>query len=274
MEFYFFKQKEIDSIKIYEDNPLDLLESELLLNNFFNDNKSFFQSQTKESHPTNCEILESKTFSLSLDYNSRDKDIFDRKLVISNLNKKRGRKRLKDKKDIKTHNNFSSDNILKKIQTHYLSFILFFLNEILMNLGYKFRFFSLDYRFKSNIKKEFLKSLKAKTIGDIICNPISNKYKTLDKNINLKTYQEIKNNEVLKKIFQYNYLQLFQDIYYKNNKIVDLKKFGLNKKIQLSNKVKMFEDLLKLHYSNKLYLKAIKKCIINNFLPNSIFLLK
>ena len=47
---------------------------------------------------------------------------------------------------------------MRKIQSHYLSFIISFLNNILEILNYKQQFFKLDYEFKRNVKKNFVES--------------------------------------------------------------------------------------------------------------------
>ena len=70
---------------------------------------------------------------------------------------------------------------------------------------------------------------------------------------------------------------MFRNIYYKSNKIINLKEYGLNKDIYLSNNVKMLNDLLKTNEdldTNKKYLKRIKEIVIKNFFPESIFILK
>ena len=53
--------------------------------------------------------------------------------------------------------------------------------------------------------------MKEKTIGQIICNKISNKYK--EENSNILLYDKIKRNTIMKKILEINYLKLFE-IYY------------------------------------------------------------
>ena len=65
--------------------------------------------------------------------------------------KKRGRKRfVYNEKKQKVHDKNATDNLLRKVQVHYLSFIVSFLNEILKALNYKQRFFQLNYRMKQN----------------------------------------------------------------------------------------------------------------------------
>ena len=144
---------------------------------------------------------------------------------------------------IRIHDKNTADNLLRKIQVDYLNFIVQFLNEILAFLNFRERFLKLSYEFKSNIKKEFVKSLKTKTIGDIICTQISNKYKK-DHYYNRYIYEQTKWNKVLNKIYSQNYLLFFRKIYFKSERKINLKEFGLNKEIILSHKAKMYKDLV------------------------------
>ena len=204
-----------------------------------------------------------------------------RNLFISSIYTKKKRGREKQKQDdtnenenednhniIKIHDKNTSDNLLRKVQVHYLTFIVQILNEILSHLNYKQRFLNLSYEFKRNIKKDFVNSLKNKTIGEIICTPISNKYKKeLDYNRNI--YDQIKEDRLLSQIFSENYLLLFRKIYFKSERI--LRGYGLNKRIILSDKVKMYKDLLKKINSSDEYEKNIKNCVNRNFFHKSLF---
>ena len=198
------------------------------------------------------------------------------------LKKKRGREKLKKQeinnsdqiRDYRIHDKHTSDNILRKIQVHYISFIVSFINEILKKFNFKQRFLNLTYSFKKNINKEFINYLKTEDIGKILCNKISGKYKK-DENINKNIYDEIiQKNEIIKKIFSEKYSLLFKNIYYKSNKLINLSEYGLNKNIILSEDVKMFKDLLKdieKKNTDKEYIKNIKICATKHFFPNSLF---
>ena len=183
--------------------------------------------------------------------------------------KKRGRKKEKENKN-QTHDKYWMDNILKKIQIHFLSFIILFLNDILKSLNYSQQFLKLDQSFKENIKKDFVESLKKKTIAEIIDNKISIKYKKKIKTIdNKKIYEELKDKENLKGLFKENYLELFKNVYYKNKKNINLKRYGIEKEINLSKEVKFYEDLLKKNGAfdeNSEYAKNINECIYINYL--------
>lgn len=182
--------------------------------------------------------------------------------------RKRGRPKTINKKDQKydkIHDKNQTDNLLRKIKVHYFSFIILFLNDILKILNYKRKFSQLNYEYKSNISKDFVKSLKENTIGEIICNKISSKYKYKDENSNKLLYDKIKGNIIMKKILEIKYLKLFE-IYYESNKIISLEEYGINKEIILTNKVKMYNDLLQKQKFYERDKKEIEKCIKKNFL--------
>ena len=194
------------------------------------------------------------------------------KIVIK---KKRGRGNINDlkEKSINIHDKYSADNLLRKLQVHYLSFIISFLNDILKNLNYKKKFLKLDYKFKKNVKQNFVESLKSKSLREIICNNISSKYQNYNDDANEIICKKIQKDEILNKILSENYLQLFKKIYLKSNKIVNLKEYGLDKEIILSKEVKMYKDLLKSFEENKEYKKSMNECINRNFLIESKFLI-
>ena len=192
------------------------------------------------------------------------------------INKKRGRGRkgalIQSKK---IHDKYSNDNLLRKIQIHYINFIVDFVNDILENLKYEHRFFRLKYKMKKNVNNDNIKLLKQQSIGELLCNKISLKYRKKDENSNKKVYEIIKQDSILNKILSENYLKLFKKIYYKSNKTINLKEFGLDKNIVFSKNVKMFKDLLKNNQSfdkDKEYIKNINECVSQNYIPDLKFL--
>ena len=273
--------------KIYIDNELYLIDSESeLLNpqdNVFDFSNSLDKNEFalfKEEKDKTEKIILNCPDNLS---NVKKENI--KKFIIkeesnstqfTNKKTKRGRERKikeneNENKKEKFHDKNTSDNLIRKIQVHYLSFVVSYLNDILNNLNYSIQFLNLNYKFKRNIKRDFFQSLKKKTIGEIISNEISIKYKGKEKNFNKNLYEQIKDNEVLNKIFEDNYIKLFRKIYYKSKEKINLKEYGLNKDIYLSKNVKMLNNLL----TNDIeYNKKIKEKIIKNFLSDSLFLLK
>ena len=185
--------------------------------------------------------------------------------------KKRGR--MKQKKINKIHDKHTIDNVLRKIQVNYITFLISFINEILKNLNYNERFLKLDYSIKKNINKYFFESLKTKNIGEIICSKISDKYKKVKKN-NKNIFEKIKEKKnkekkVIINILSENYLDFFWKIYYKSSKLINLKEYGLDKEITLSDKVIMYKDLLKKNEKldpNENYNNNINNCVNNNFI--------
>ena len=175
----------------------------------------------------------------------------------------------KEENNQNTHDKFSNDNLLRKIQIHYISFLISIINLILRDLNYEEQFLKLNYNIKKNINKKFFESLKNKKLSEIICNKISKKYKKYDSNINIKIYNKIKNNEILKNFFNENYLSFFKNIYYESKRIINLKKYGLEKEIFLSEEIKMFKDLLQdnidENIDNKKYVEEINLCVEINY---------
>ena len=223
----------------------------------------------------------------SLDYRKREKikkkEKFPKFIVKKennstklNVNKgKRGRK--SKKKPNRFHYSYAPDNLLRKINVHYLTFIISFLNDILKIYNFKYKFLKLNYNFKKSINKTFFEDFKKQTIGDIIRNEISKKYNHKDTKYNDKIINIIKNNEDLNKILSDNYLNIFKNIYLKNNKRVNFKDYKIKKDIILSNNVKMFKDLLlknveKNNNNIKLFIQCIKKNFINDDINDIIFL--
>ena len=271
-------------------------ESDISLDEFFNNNYNEIEKSIKEPIFSLSDSKPNSSFFPSeiCDSNEKEKEskeISQKKSTIKFLVKKdmnysqstfnqlsrkkrnRGKKRAKnfeENENRKIHDIYSTDNILRKIQVHYLNFIILFINILLKNLNYSEEFFKLDYEFKKNI---FLESLKKQTLGEIISNKISIKYKKYDKNINKTIYEKIKENEILNNILSENYIKFFKKIYYKSYYNINLKEYGLDKEIILSKKVKMYKDFLKDNKeSGEKYIKYIKECTLKNFLPDSIFL--
>lgn len=317
MNFYFenstLLEPQTENIFFNQENDYEK-ENELSYTNESSNsyNLCFFQNEINDTFPCFYEKEEKKTIEEKKE--KLEKDLFeiqkkedDQKLLIFNKNevkdkdkdkeqstsqkdstplvkRKRGRGRQDDlnsslNENDKIHNKFSTDNLLRKVQVHYMTFIISFVNEILGYLNYKEKFLKLDYEFKKNVNKTNIQNLKTKNIKDIICNKISKKYRNKETN-NLLICEEIKDkkeNELINNILSENYLKLFKKIYYKSNKIINLKEYGLDENIVLSRNIKMFDDLLKVKenedYDNHdQYIKYIKECAIQNYLPESIFL--
>ena len=183
-------------------------------------------------------------------------------------NKKRGRKSNSEEEKEKNHDKYSPDNVKRKIQVHYLSFITLIINVILDSCGIREKFYKLEYEFKRIVNKKHFNYLINSKIGDIISKEISNKYKKKRKDNNSNVYNYFIANKVLEGIFEMKYLDFFRMFYMKKEKIVDLKIIGIDKIITLSEKTETYYDLLeKLKKENdEKYIKLIDECIKNYYL--------
>ena len=158
-------------------------------------------------------------------------------------NKKRGRKSMKKKK---FHLKSDFDNVLTKIQIHFLNFLINISNDVLKatltknNLHFK----HINYNFKKQITYEHFKYLKTVPIKVLLEKDISSKYRKYSKDFNSKILQQvIPSSKWLEEFFNMKYLSLFR-IYYNNCK--PLKQINFNgKNINLSLNTKSFFNLLK-----------------------------
>lgn len=168
------------------------------------------------------------------------------------------------------HDKYCPDNILRKVQVHYINSIIACVNEILKYLNYSQRFLNIKYEIKSNTNKENFESLKKKNIGEILCSKGSPKFKKKIKFIcNEKIYEKIKNDIILQNIFKENFIDFFNNIYYKKREEISFEKYGIGKDFHLSDNVKIFEDLLNRIGQDDLnieYIQKINYCIYINYL--------
>ena len=109
---------------------------------------------------------------------------------------KRGRKSKSKKKGEKKkiHSKKDLDNLLTKIQAHFLNFLINLSNDALKtafgeDTSYNFK--KLPYETKKKVQYEYFHWIKNNTIKDILQMKISEKFKTFDKDANYKTLKEI-----------------------------------------------------------------------------------
>ena len=170
----------------------------------------------------------------------------------------RGRKGIQDNNlDRRIHSASDDDNVLRKIQVHYLTFIVNFTNDVIRtfiedkNVP---QFKNLDYKIKKIVKHKVVEDFKSKTIGEILKSRISPKMKTYDSFANNNIYDDICNRSPLMEEFlQTQYINLFKEYY--NNKD---RKIEVNGKImQLSSRTKTYNDLILKNYQYKDKIKYI-----------------
>ena len=188
----------------------------------FNDKYlKFFNFPGEESDSENSsnliqmnDILNPESSSSSLDEEELyyiSKKILKRNLGnifrIESAKKKIGPKKKKETKKAE-HNAWAKENIISKIQRHYLNFIISFLNDsILSILGEKKRktifFLNINNKVKSKSSSDHIAKMKKSTISDILKNSgISNRYKYYDENTNKINVEALIEHPWFKDIFE------------------------------------------------------------------------
>ena len=168
--------------------------------------------------------------------NNNKKDLFKTELL-----KKRGRKINKESKKA-THSALFKDNITRKIQVHFLSFLVSLINDIISTFPLKdISLKDLAYNMKEKISKVYFEKLKKSSIKELIENiNISSKFKNYKENINrevIKTLIEY-DFDYFSKLFEKDYLFFFR-LYYNDEKPLNkLSLFG--KTIKFSKKTEPF----------------------------------
>ena len=239
--------KEASEIKEYKnDNNYN---SNISSTNFEKENDFIFTNNSNS-------IPQSKTDKIIFVVNEElKKNESNEKHMNFFVSKKRGRK---NKSNKKIHSAFDDDNILRKIQVHYISFITSFINDIIYNFTKSETvplFKKIDYKLKKDVSQNFFKKLKTLKISDIIQMKPSPKMKIHHESVNQDIYKQICNIlPFMKEFFDQNYLTLFKIYLGKRDKI-----FIVNgKKINISEKTKIFIDLIQKNkvYKEKLFFVA------------------
>ena len=166
--------------------------------------------------------------------------------VVNNIGNKTKRGKQSTKKSQKdVHDNTKQDNLIRKIQVHFFSFVIAFCNDAYKKVfkSSNKSFKNINQKNKKTVNFDYTYGLRNLCIKDLLKMKISEKY---------TSYKEFYNEELLKKIeysskwldqlFQMNYLKLFS-YYYNKGKPLDKIVFE-NEEIILSKKTKSFYYLL------------------------------
>ena len=117
------------------------------------------------------------------------------------------------------HSSKSEDNILTKIQTHFLNFVIFFLNECVYNYykNRKIKFIKFAHIIKAKVTSQNLSKMKNLTIYDLLKeNEISSKFKRYNKNNNKKNAEILSEIPWFKKIFELKFFIFIQILLQRN----------------------------------------------------------
>ena len=218
-------------------------EKELDTSSFEIDRNSLASSDSSESSISTFDLL----FN-----NNKEEDIkiyYDNKrrfFSIENfVKKKRGRPANNNTKR-KPHTKNTEDNVITKIKTHYMKFIINFINDCINSKNKKKLFKHFNHKDKSSPTRMHIKELQDSSISDLLMNiQFSTKYKKNKKNaeFNRKLVEKLsKDNTFFTRLFKMEYLELF-DYYYNGNKptkniVID------DQTIKLSESTTTFFDLI------------------------------
>ena len=144
----------------------------------------------------------------------------------------------------KRHTKDTSDNILRKIQVHFLSFVVSFMNVLLTVLlkksGYSDIFVDIDYNIKKVISKKTFSSFKKMDIGEILRHKASPKFRTKNEENNSIIYEKVKENKDVNYFLSKNFMKLFKDVYLKNKRSINENGIVFD----LPRNVETFDDFL------------------------------
>ena len=177
----------------------------------------------------------------------------------------------KREKSVKPQKKFRPDNILTKINIHFLNFLVMYINFLLNFFDIEEKFLKIDYKCKK-ITNEYFQELKNKILKDILIEDISRKYRNYKKDKNKNVVKKIINIPFLKKLLSEKYIDIFINIYYKNERIINLEKYGKNNNINIiklpKTGIKMFDDFIeKLRKTeSQEYIEKIKKFVFKKFI--------
>ena len=152
----------------------------------------------------------------------------------------------------KIHSKYRDDNIRNKIFTHFIFFVISFLNDYGKQFIHQKIFFKgITYKFRQKLNFQKIKIIMSYSIKEFCNLPVSTKHKNCV-NLNAKSFK------LLSKFFDEEFTNmkicnLYQYFYYPNN--LDLIKtyFGL------SDEIENFEKLLEKYNNDIEYRKKLKK---------------
>ena len=187
------------------------------------DNVSIFEKIYEKYNP--IEFTEKKKIEISKIYKPNEVIIpyFDSKKISNQkkTTKKRGRKLKKEiciiRPRERIHSRLNSDNIKRKIKTHFHCFIISFLNLTIKkeyNGIQKFTFKKMNSEVTQNISIKYNKNLLLKPIKEILKN-VSLKYN--DSSQNIKIISKIPSSKIeINKLLNCTYQQMYEDYYLKS----------------------------------------------------------
>lgn len=252
-------------LNIFDSLPISMIDKNLIeaSNNIDNDSFNFLINNNNNKFDLGkLSIIINEQFEIipksippKSNKKKKKKDIKD----ISNNDKnyfvkKRGRPiKTPGKKSRKnSHGRKCPCNIRTKLTIAYFSFLIQFINSIIevilceendVNDISQYRLKRINH--SKNISKKLIQNLKQQRIRQIVSFEINSEDINGEKNENNEICQKIiEKNTKLEKIFNQYYMEFFENIFYKNKREVNLKKYGINKKLFLNSNVVLYKDFI------------------------------
>ena len=248
-----------------EYHPLDeynILEKEKSFkdnyDNFTANDNSFqlFHSFNDEKNSIKISDITEKTEIKEIKENNYKKNLFSTK-----KRKNPGRKPLVNNKNknLKCHDKFEKSNILKKLLTHFITFLITFSNDAIKSVlneeQFKESFLKIEhnYKFKIKLNSKNNPQIKLNKIFDYPIstinkgiNPKKGKNKNIDFEHNKKVFENIQRlSPILNEFFEKNILDIFKDYFFVDKNIKPFVYFK-DIKIKFSSETKTFYDFLEL----------------------------
>lgn len=177
----------------------------------------------------------------------------------------RGRKRTRNNGEIHSRN--KKDNVTRKILIHSINFIRDFINFLLKQFGFEVEFYKIDGNLKKKENKSELIKLRKSNVKEILCQKLSPRFKKeKNKDINEEIFKIVKKNSVIYNLLSEKYLKIFKDIYCKEDKIINLINYGLDKNIYINNKIEMYIDLVNKFREDSEYVEKLNEYAKEQFL--------
>ena len=240
----------------------DLSSISINSSNDMNLNKSDFNSESEIEIPILNEI---KFINNSIKFNKKYKAD-----SIKSTNLGRKPKRVKsEEKGKKCHDRNSPDNMLIKVNGHFITFIIDYVNTILDIFDFDEKFKKIDFQYKAKITTKNFALLKNSNIEEILKKNISSKFCNQPNDYNKKMVEKLINiNPIINKLFSQNYINLFTNVYFKSERIINLNNYGLNMNLILPKNVRMYKNLLEKEdiKQNPEYIKKLNKFVQKYFL--------
>ena len=232
--FLYNASKNQSSIQDNESDNISIAANNILIKNF-----PVFTEDISDSYSDVISISTIKTDESDVPNKNRMPNF-----IVGYLKKKRGRKITNITKKVE-HLSSSPDNILSKIQIHFLNFITNLSNDYIYAIikTHNCNFKNLNSSFKAKISRVHFEKTKNLTIKQIFERvDISEKYKKDNKDINKKTLLKLSYNPMFQKLFDMKFMDLFNYYYNDGQPLKEI--FLSGKKIKFSEKTKTFYDLL------------------------------